>query len=93
MLLLSAMMENLRKHIKLFSILLVCSLATSEAKLSRSIPDLDLSDWSKLDLEFGSKVSHIHHGVAKDEIHTSEAISEYTRNLVDFLTNWTGPEI
>ena len=85
MLLLPAMMQNIWKHTKLFSIFLILSLVTSEAKLSRSIPDLDLSDWSKLDLEFGNKVSHIHHGVAQDEIHTSEGIFEYTKSLVDFL--------
>ena len=68
-LLLSVMMMNAFKHTKLnqhvckismFFLLFLSSF--SLAKISRTIPDLNQSDWGKLDLEFGHKVSHIHHG-------------------------------
>ena len=49
---------------------------TIEARLSRDIPELNLSDWGKLDLEFGAKVSHIHHGVANGDINPTDGIFE-----------------
>ena len=52
---------------------------------SRTIPDLNLSEWSKLDLEFGNKMSHIHHGVSNGDIDTSDGIFEYTKSLKEFL--------
>ena len=76
---------KISKHTIISVVAFALCLLSSEAKLSRSIPELNLSEWSKLDLEFGSKVSHIHHGVANEDITTSEGIFEYTKNLVDFL--------
>ena len=68
------MIEIKSKHTMLTLCILLSTLCvTSEARLSRDIPELDLSQWSKLDLEFGSKVSHIHHGVANGDIDTSKA--------------------
>lgn len=85
MLLLSMMMTNSFKLTMFIHALCVLFVVRSEARLSRSIPELNLSEWSKLDLEFGSKMSHIHHGVAQGEISTSDGIFEYTKSLTEFL--------
>ena len=63
--------------------LFYCSLTV--ARISRSIPNLTPTDWGKLDLEFGHKVSHIHHGVSNGDIPVSEGAYEYTKELKTFL--------
>ena len=84
MLLLSVMM-NTRSRLTTFAVIAFLVFGTTESKISRSLPELNLSDWSKLDLEFGSSVSHIHHGVSRGDISTSEGIFKYTKSLKQFL--------
>ena len=61
------------------------NILSTESRLSRSIPDLNLAEWSKLDMEFMQTASHIHHGVAKGDIEPAEGASEYTKLLSNFL--------
>ena len=79
------MMHNNLKHTMLSLSLLIIFLLSTEARLSRDIPALNLSQWAKLDLEFGSKVSHIHHGVANGDLTTTDGVFEYTKSLKEFL--------
>ena len=68
------------KLIMLFFLLLAISSAV-DWRVSRIIPDLNIGEWSKLDLEFEQSASHIHHAVAKEDIEPAEWAFEYTKFL------------
>jgi hypothetical protein len=78
-------MMNTVLKLTTFSTLLCLVINPAESRLSRTIPDLNLSEWGKLDLEFGNKVSHIHHGVANGDIDVKIGAFEYTKDLKTFL--------
>ena len=60
-------------------------LQLSESKLCRNISPIDPPQWDQLDLEFGQKVSFIHHGVSNGNIPVSEGTFQYTKELKTFL--------
>ena len=75
------MLFKLTIHIVVLSLV----STVTDARLSRSLPKIDASTWSRYDLEFGVKFSPIHHSCASSDITPVSAAEQFATLLTEFL--------